>query len=274
VTSDPREIRRIWSVHSGHSRSPWYRGLRFDLSKDSIITATDNREHGRLRNHVLPGYQGRGLENRQEGLVDAQLAKFLALIEGKYISSASALRPLDMSTAMQYLTQDVISAIEFGVPFGYLDVDRDKYGIIAIFESPIGLVMALELFPFLVKCLGSPLMRPLLPRPSDPTGPGRLLGLVGEHVDSRYGEDKIRKDDVLQSFVDSGLSRHDVESEALIHLIGGTDTTAAAMRYAVFFVASNAGSKRSLSGSRPWKKSRGSYLRAAPGGSAWEDGSP
>ena len=120
MTSDPREIRRIWSVHSGYSRSPWYRGLRFDLSKDSIITAADNREHARLRNHVLPGYQGRELENRQEGLVDAQLAKFLALIEGKCISSASALRPVDMSTAMQYLTQDVISAIEFVRPIRLL----------------------------------------------------------------------------------------------------------------------------------------------------------
>lgn len=244
VTSDPAEIRRIWSLHSGYSRSPWYRGLRFDPAKDSIITAADNREHGRLRAHLLPGYQGRGLED-PEPVVDAQLAKFISLIERKYLSSPAALRPLDMSNSMQFLTQDIISAIEFGTPFGYLDADADMYGVIAIFEALLGSVMVMALFPWLVKLLALPIVRPLLPKSTDPRGPGRLLGLVKAHVDARYGDgamgqEKLRRKDVLQSFVESGLSRDEVESEALIHMVGGTDTSALALRNAVFFIASNA----------------------------------
>lgn len=250
VTSDPAEIRRIWSLHSGYSRSPWYRGLRFDPGKDTIITASDNKEHGRVRAHLLPGYQGRGLED-PEPVVDAQLAKFISLIERKYISSPTALRPLDMSNAMQFLTQDIISAIEFGAPFGYLDADADMYGIIAIFEGLLGSVMVMALFPWLVKLLSLPVVRPLLPKPTDPRGPGRLLGLVKAHVDSRYDdgphrEAKVRRKDVLQAFVESGLSRDEVESEALIHMVGGTDTTALGLRSAVFFVASNAVAYRKL----------------------------
>lgn len=250
VTSDPAEIRRIWSLRSGYSRSPWYRGLRFDPSKDTIITTSDNKEHARVRAHVLPGYQGRGLED-PEPVVDAQLAKFIALVEHKYISSPTALRPLDMSNAMQFLTQDIISAIEFGSPFGYLDADADMYGIIAIFEALLGSVMVMALFPFLVKLLALPIVRPLLPKPTDPQGPGRLLGLVKEHVDARYDGDasahgKLLRNDVLQSFVESGLSRDEVESEALIHMVGGTDTTALALRNAVFFVASNVVAYRKL----------------------------
>jgi cytochrome P450 len=250
VTSDPAEIRRIWSLHSGYSRSPWYRGLRFDPGKDTIITATDNKEHGRVRAHLLPGYQGRGLED-PEPVVDAQLAKFISLIEQKYTSSPTAFRPLDMSNAMQFLTQDIISAIEFGAPFGYLDADADMYGIIAIFEALLGSVMVMALFPWLVKLLALPIVRPLLPKSTDPRGPGRLLGLVKDHVDARYdggasGQGKVRRKDVLQSFVESGLSRDEVESEALIHMVGGTDTTALALRNAVFFVASNAVAYRKL----------------------------
>jgi cytochrome P450 len=198
----------------------------------------------------LPGYQGRALED-PEPVVDAQLAKFVALIERKYISSSTALRPLDMSNAMQFLTQDIISAIEFGSPFGYLDADADMYGIIAIFEALLGSVMVMALFPFLVKLLALPIVRPLMPKPTDARGPGRLLGLVKDHVDARYGsgtsgQDKVRRKDVLQSFVESGLSRDEVESEALIHMVGGTDTTATALRSAVFFVASNAATYQRL----------------------------
>lgn len=244
MTSDPAEIRRIWSLHSGYSRSPWYRGLRFDPAKDSIITATDNREHGRIRAHLLPGYQGRGLED-PEPIVDAQVAKFVSLIERKYLSSSTALRPLDMSNAMQFLTQDIISAIEFGTSFGYLDADADMYGVIAIFEALLGSVMVMALVPWLVNLLALPIVRPFLPKPTDPRGPGRLLGLIKAHVDARYdgnasGPGRVQRKDVLQSFVESGLSRNEVESEALIHMVGGTDTTALALRNAIFFVASNA----------------------------------
>jgi cytochrome P450 len=146
---------------------------------------------------------------------------------------------------MQFLTQDIISAIEFGTSFGYLDADEDMYGVIAIFEALLSTVMVMALFPWLDKLLALPLVRPLLPKPTDARGPGRLLGLVKAHVDARYdggvdGSAKVRRKDVLQSFVDSGLSRDEVESEALIHMVGGTDTSALALRNIVFFVASNA----------------------------------
>lgn len=238
MTNDPAEIRRIWNVHSGYYRSPWYHGLRFDPTKDSIITSGNNKEHGRLRANVLPGYQGKGIEN-QEQLVDEQIAKFIKLIEQKYLSTRDQLRPLDMSKSMQFLTQDIISSIEFGKPFGYLDADEDIWGVIAIFEALLGAVMIGALFPVLLHITSSPLMKPFMPKPTDKHGVGRLLGVIKSHVDQRYGPDKKRSNDVLQSFVDSGLDRDEVESEALIHMVGGTDTSALALRNIVFFVSSN-----------------------------------
>ena len=245
VTNDPSEIRRIWSVRSGYYRSPWYHGLRFDPARDSIITATSNAEHARLRTHVLPGYSGKGMDS-QEQLVDEQIAKFLQLIRRKYLSTRNELRPLDMSRSMQYLTQDIISAIEFSKPFGYLDADADIYGVIEIFEALLGSVMIAALFPILLPVMKSRLVKPFLPKPTDKHGVGRLLGVIKEHVDLRYGDDKTKKNDVLQSFVDSGLNRDDVESEALIHMVGGTDTSALALRNIIFFVASNAVAYRKL----------------------------
>ena len=238
VTNDPAEIQRIWSVHSGYYRSPWYHGLRFDPTKDSIITSGNNKEHGRLRANVLPGYQGKGIKN-QEQLVDEQIVKFIKLIEQRYLSTRNQPRPLDMSKSMQFLTQDIISTIEFGKPFGYLDADEDIWGVITIFEALLGAVMIGALFPILLQITSSPLMKPFLPKPTDKHGVGCLLGVIKSHVDQRYGPDKKRSNDVLQSFVDSSLDRNEVESEALIHMVGGTDTSALAMRNIVFFLSSN-----------------------------------
>jgi cytochrome P450 len=63
------------------------------------------------------------------------------------------------------------------------------------------------------------------------------LGVIDERVNQRYGEKKVRNMDVLQVLVDSGLSREEVESETLVHLLGGTDTTATALRNTVFFLS-------------------------------------
>lgn len=210
-----------------------------------MLTSIQNKEHDRLRGHVLPGYSGRGIDN-QEQLVDEQIVKFIKLIEKKYLSTRDQLRPLDMSRSMQFLTQDIISSIEFGKPFGYLDADDDIYGVIAIFEALLGSVMIGALFPILVPIVGSPLVKPFLPKPTDRHGVGRLFGIVKDHVDERYGPHKIRNNDVLQSFVDSGLSHDEVESEALLHMVGGTDTTALALRNIIFFVASNSVAYRKL----------------------------
>ena len=66
-----------------------------------------------------------------------------------------------------------------------------------------------------------------------------MLGIVRDHVATRYGEKPVKNTDALQSFVESGLTRDEVEAEALVHLLGGSDTTATALRCAIFYVATN-----------------------------------
>ncbi|KAL2386169.1 hypothetical protein RJZ90_000792 [Blastomyces dermatitidis] len=47
-------------------------------------------------------------------LVDTQVAKFIRLIESKYLCTDTELRPVDIARKVQYLTLDVISTIAFG----------------------------------------------------------------------------------------------------------------------------------------------------------------
>ncbi|GAB1317193.1 hypothetical protein MFIFM68171_07403 [Madurella fahalii] len=241
VVSSASEMRRIWSIRSGYERSPWYKGFRFDPSSDSIVTIPDNKEHMRIRTHLLAAYQGRGITN-QEQVVDEQITKLIEFITRRYLSTRGAaaqgggLRPFDMGRKFMYYTQDAISAIEFGAPFGYLDADDDFYGAIDALQGMLRPCAMMGLLPPLLWLVTSPLCKPFMPKKTDKGGIGRLLGVIDERVRVRYGEKRVRNMDVLQILVESGLSREEVDSEALVHLLGGTDTTASALRTAVFFL--------------------------------------
>ncbi|KAM7219733.1 cytochrome P450 family protein [Rhypophila decipiens] len=249
LVSDPSEIRRIWSVHSGYRRSDWYRGFRFDPNRDSLLTASNNKEHHAIRSKLLPGYGGKGLGN-QEIPVDKAVLAFIELIDREYLTTTNSAnghvipRPMDGARVFLYFSQDVNSAIEFGEPFGYMQMNSDFNGIIEAFEMMMGATNVMALFPPLLWLIKSPLVKPLLPKPTDKTGVGRLLGIVQEKVQQRYreinnNENVNRPRDVLQSFVMSSLSPTEVEAEALVHLLGGTDTTAAALRTTIFYLSVN-----------------------------------
>lgn len=160
-------------------------------------------------------------------------------MERAYLSDRSATRAMDMGKVMQLFTQDVTSAVEFSEPFGYIDANADKYGVIAALEGmQLGFAMQ-ALLPTLLAVITSRLFKPFMPRPTDPSGVGHLLGMIQSRVAERYGPNKKRHSDALQAFVDSGLSRDEVEAEAMVHLLGGSDTTATALRNTIFFVATN-----------------------------------
>ncbi|KAK3367685.1 cytochrome P450 family protein [Podospora didyma] len=238
IINDPAEVRRIWSVHSGYRRSDWYKGFRFDPGKDSILTNVDNKEHHKRRTLVLPAYVGKGLNDR-ETLIDEQMVKFIALVERKYLSDRTVVRPMEMGQTFQYLTQDATSAVEFGKAFGYVEADSDFYGAIEALEGMMFPCALVCLVPELATLMNTSFVKSLLPQPTDKHGIGRLVGLIKERVAERYGDAKVKNNDVLQRFVESGLTQSEVEAESMVHLLGGSDTTAMAMRTAVFFICTN-----------------------------------
>ncbi|KAK4183031.1 putative cytochrome P450 E-class, group I [Podospora australis] len=246
IVNDVSEVRRIWSVHSGYHRSKWYEGWRIDPSRDNILTASDNHHHHRVRSHVLPAYQPRAIVPARERIVDEQLDKLIALIERKYISSSQKMQPMDLARVFLYYTQDVISGVGWSSPFGYLDKDEDVHGAIHAIESMLLMTNFIGISPMALRLLQSGLVDSLLPKPTDSRGIGKVLGLINSIVSQRYGEKAVRHDDILQLFVDSKLPQNEVEAEALVMLLGGTDTTATALRMAVFYLSTTPNAYQTL----------------------------
>jgi cytochrome P450 len=207
----------------------------------------DNKRHHRLRAQLVPAYAGKGMDN-QEQLVDEQIEKLIALIERNYLSTQTTLRPCNLGRIMQYLTQDVITAVGFGKATGYLEVDEDILGILETCEALLAPGHIIMFLPLVRQLLESRLARPFLPKPkpADVHGIGGLLGIIKKHADTRYGEEKVRRNDMLQTLVESGLRRPQVEAESLVTLFGGTDSTSTALRMTIFFLSTNLSACRKL----------------------------
>lgn len=112
-----------------------------------------------------------------ESTVEVQIARLVDLIESRYISSGLVYNPTDFAQKGQYFTLDVISALAFGDPFGYLEEDDDVFNYIKITSSFIPIMLVLANIPSLAKLLQSRIFRGLLPKESDKLGFGAFIGL-------------------------------------------------------------------------------------------------
>ncbi len=55
VTDDPALMRRMNTVRSAYRRSNWYVGLRFDPSRDNVLSQMDEEKHAQLRSKMAAG---------------------------------------------------------------------------------------------------------------------------------------------------------------------------------------------------------------------------
>ena len=111
-----------------------------------------------------------------ESTIDVQISQLVRLIEAKYLSKGHEYRPMDFGEKGQFFTLDVISALAFGEPFGYLEEDSDCYDYIKITNSFIPIMLVLANIPTIATLLQSRLFRGLMPKESDKLGFGAFIG--------------------------------------------------------------------------------------------------
>ncbi|KAF4976804.1 hypothetical protein FZEAL_6585 [Fusarium zealandicum] len=225
ITDDPDLMKHVLNVRTEYRRSDWYDGMRFDPANNNILSWRDEDEHFRLRSKMSAGYGGREVENL-EPKIDKNILALVDLLH-KY---AREHKPVDLGRRAQFFTLDVISDLAFGAPFGFLETDSDVYEYIQTTEETLPMVMVTTVIPWLVKVLSSPIFKKLLPSEKDPLGFGRVMGIAKEITAERFGADKKVRRDMLGSFVAHGLTQKEAESEILLQIVAGSDTTATAIR--------------------------------------------
>ncbi|KAL7784320.1 cytochrome P450 [Trichoderma ceciliae] len=234
VTDDPAFVKHMCNVKTEYRRSNWYDGMRFNPTTDNCLSTRDEDAHSVLRSKMAAGYAGRDVDNL-ESKIDNNVCEFMRLL-GNY---ADRRKSLDLGRKVQYFTLDVISDIAYGSPFGFVETDSDMYEYIKTTEKNLPMVMLITVFPWLLRLLNSPILKGLLPSTKDRLGFGRIMSIAKAVAAERFKPDFKAERDMLGSFIRHGLTQKESESEILLQIAAGSDTSASAIRSTMLHMCSN-----------------------------------
>jgi cytochrome P450 len=97
--------------------------------------------------------------------------------------------------------------------------------------------------PFIHSILSSRLMQAMAgPKPEDKVGMGAIIGVLQKIVADRFSGqnlDEKRDRDMLDAFMGRGLTQLEAESESLLQILAGSDSTATSIRMTFAYLLTN-----------------------------------
>ncbi|EAW12175.1 cytochrome P450 [Aspergillus clavatus NRRL 1] len=238
VNANPESVVKILQPRSGFIRALDYQAARFRPGSDNILSMRDEKAHKTLKLKTTAGYNGKDVEGL-EGQIDRVVESFVDLIERKYLSTPSDYRTVDLARITQYFTLDVIMSVAFGKNFGHLESDSDVYRYLSMTESFMPVVAIVLVYPWLCNVLESKFLKMMAPKDTDKQGMGKVMGFAKEVVSERFGPNRIVRKDMLGSFIAHGMTQEEANSETLVQIVAGSDTTATAIRAIFLHVISS-----------------------------------
>lgn len=240
IHSDPDIVRYVASPRSGFRRGHWYSAMQFDPRINNLLSERDEARHASLRAKMAPGYTGKDI-HAIEGKIDRRILDFVNLIQ-KYNKKHEA---FDVAEKIQYFTLDSLTDMAFGFPFGFLEKDEDLY---EYNKSSTEFFPVMELatnVPAIWSIISSRLMQALAgPKPEDRKGLGAIVGVAQKIVAERFDPESeknqsTRDPDMVDAFIKHGLTQLEAESESLLQILAGSDSTATSIRMSILFLLTN-----------------------------------
>ncbi|KAK3938622.1 cytochrome P450 [Diplogelasinospora grovesii] len=237
LTDDPQVFRKVNAARGAYHRDGWYGATRVDPRQDHLISILDTAEHDRMKAKVAHGYNGRDMD--VNGAVDSIVTLFIDTIRSRYLTHTQkegdsvergGLVKVDFAALARYFTLDVITRVSYGQEFGFIAAGRDLYSYTRSMEQFIVVLTIATDVPLIRRIVFSPLMAGLMPKHTDESGLGKVLGIARKIVGKRYDEEVTGERDMIGSFMRAGLTRIECEAETGLQIIAATDTTAGAIR--------------------------------------------
>ncbi|KAJ4159155.1 uncharacterized protein LMH87_008067 [Akanthomyces muscarius] len=177
---------------------------------------------------------GKEVDNLHQ-LVQDQVQGLIHLLE-RHVADGSGSCILDMAQKIQYFALDTISSLAFDSPFGFMEQDADKFRYIETTGNTVYILVATALIPGVISLIQSPYLQWIAPSIKNMAGIGDIIRMAERVVAERYGTNPLVKQDMLGSFVKHGFSQKDAETEALIQIIAGSETTATAIQATILHI--------------------------------------
>ncbi|OAP64768.1 hypothetical protein AYL99_00740 [Fonsecaea erecta] len=238
MTDDPEFVRVMTAPRSPFRRGHWYKGMKIDPRINNLLSEQDERRHAELRAKMMPGYTGKEVPNLEQR-IDERVLDLVDLIQREGVEKHA---PIDFAVFAQYFTLDSLTHIAFGHPFGFLIENKDLYDYN---KSSTAFFPVMELgtnLPLIHFILSSSLMQALAgPKPEDKAGLGAIIGIAQKIVADRFDPTSESKSeqDMLNSFIRHGLTQLEAESESLLQILAGSDSTATTIRMTFMYILTN-----------------------------------
>jgi cytochrome P450 len=249
LTDDPDIIRYMTAPRSRFRRGHWYRGMGLDPRINNTLSEQDEKRHNELRAKLLPGvslplmfvnyssknqYTGKDVPSL-ESRVDARVQELVNVMQ----AYSSETRLADFAHLSQYLALDVLTDIAFGQPFGFLSQRKDLFEYIKQSARFLPLMEIGTNHPWIHKIMTSRIVSKFAaPKPTDQTGLGAVIGVAQRIINERFSNksDSRRSRDMLDSFIERGLTQLEAESESLLQILAGADSAATCMRMTLLYL--------------------------------------
>ncbi|KAI0449061.1 cytochrome P450 [Xylaria acuta] len=246
MTDDDGIMRQINSVRAGYKRSSWYHSFRVNPYEENMISTTDDAFHTFIKSSTNGGYSLRDIPAIESSINDS-LEELKTLLRTIYLSTDDDPRPADWANVAEYFTLDALSKVSYGKSFGCIKANQDVHDFVASSKSGMRFMTLCAEVPILRAILTSKVVLALIgPRITDTRGVGALMRLSQEAVDQRFRSDTKDQRDMLGSFIRSGLTQSQVEQEALLQIIAGSDSTAISIRCTMLFLTTTPHAYRRL----------------------------
>jgi cytochrome P450 len=236
--SDPAEIKRIGKVRSSWGRATGYMAFRFapGTAGDSILSMRDDKAHARMRAKLMPGYAGKTVEG-VEKMVDEHVLQLVHVIETKYITLPGIdYRPVDFSRLSQYLAIDIITSFAFQESFSCLERDDDFHGYLSAVSQAVAPLLSMAFIPLYLGLMDTPALGAIFPEGGFFP---KVFEMAKRQVGKRYGEKSKQENegnDVLGTWVATGLGQKELVNETVAQLTAGGETTSTGIRAAMLFL--------------------------------------
>ncbi|KAI1167081.1 cytochrome P450 [Nemania serpens] len=230
LSTDPDVLRMMSAVRSPYTKGVFYETGRITPQQDTVVSLRDDDEHRALRAKMGTAFGGKENEGFGFGAgIDRQILALVSLIEARYLSTGSEYRPVQFFQKVSFFALDVIGDISFGGAFGYLSQDTDLYKYHQISDESLPLMNIMSTMPWLASILYKWPFSRLLPTEGDRVGFGRLMGLVTSVVDGRLAPGAKPQKDMMQAFINSGMTRAELTQQVFVQIIAGSVSTTTAI---------------------------------------------
>ncbi|KAJ3546966.1 hypothetical protein NM208_g1739 [Fusarium decemcellulare] len=239
----PELIKTMFSIKGDWLKTPFYHGSSALVNGQIVLnlfSQTDPVKHRRERQPIAKHYSSAGisvLEPHMDKVVD-QLCDQL---EKRFMDGDNAGKVCNIGQWILFYTWDVVGAVTFSQPIGYLEKGYDFDGTLHNADKAMDYFTVVGTMPFLDRVFDkNPICH------IGPPGFNTITGISIKHLVDRYqGNDKEYHNpetpDFLDKFIEAKNANPDNVDDAqivswlMVNMIAGADTTAITIRSSLYF---------------------------------------